>query len=99
MKELREDPELKPMFDEMAKGGIMALWKYSKDKEFMKKINERVGDVLSKMMAEAAAKQSTPAKESSAEVEASPTFISLVATALISVFAGSGLIFTLLYFR
>ncbi|GAB4819379.1 hypothetical protein N2152v2_006425 [Parachlorella kessleri] len=45
MQELREDPELKPVFEEMRAGGMGAMMKYMNDPAFLAKIGEKMGDV------------------------------------------------------
>lgn len=47
MAELREDPELKPYFDEMREGGMAAMMKYMSDATFLGKIGEKMGDLES----------------------------------------------------
>ena len=42
---LREDPDLKPMFDEIKTGGMAAMMKYMNDPTFLAKIGEKLGDV------------------------------------------------------
>lgn len=42
MAELREDPELKPVFDEIAGKGMDAIDKYWNDMELMSKISKRM---------------------------------------------------------
>jgi len=53
MKALRNDPELKPMFDEMSTGGQNVIMKYYSDAEFLKKVGERLGNVPGHRMQEA----------------------------------------------
>jgi len=45
MQELREDPELKPMFEEMAKGGPAAVMKYMNDPKYLRLIGSKMGDM------------------------------------------------------
>lgn len=42
---LQEDPELKPMFEEMQKGGMPALMKYMNDPKWLAKVGEKLGDI------------------------------------------------------
>ena len=43
---LQEDPELKPMFDEIKTGGMAAMMKYMNDPVFLAKIGEKMQGVL-----------------------------------------------------
>ena len=42
---MQEDPELKPMFEEMQKGGMQAMMKYMNDPKWLAKVGEKLGDV------------------------------------------------------
>ncbi len=42
---LQEDPELKPIFEEIQKGGMGAMMKYMNDATFLAKVGEKLGDV------------------------------------------------------
>ena len=42
---LKDDPELKPMFDEIKTGGMGAMMKYMNDPQFLAKIGEKMGDI------------------------------------------------------
>lgn len=42
--QLREDPELKPMFEEMQKGGMGAMMKFMNDPVWLAKVSEKLGD-------------------------------------------------------
>ncbi|KAI7842647.1 hypothetical protein COHA_003751 [Chlorella ohadii] len=55
MAELREDPELKPVFDEIRSGGMAAMMKYMNDPTFLSKIGAKMGDVMEAPPAAAAA--------------------------------------------
>lgn len=66
MQELKEDPELKPVFEEMKAGGMAALMKYMNDPAFLAKIGEKMGDVVPGGAAAAAA--GAPPAEEEAEV-------------------------------
>jgi len=46
---LREDPELKPMFDEIRAGGMAGMMKAMNDPTFLAKIGEKMGDVAPNM--------------------------------------------------
>lgn len=41
---VQEDPELKPMFEEMQKGGMDAMMKYMNDPKWLAKVGEKLGD-------------------------------------------------------
>lgn len=43
---MQEDPELKPMFEEIRTGGMAAMMKYMNDPTFLSKIGERLGDAI-----------------------------------------------------
>lgn len=45
MAELREDPDLKPIFEEIKSGGMAAMMKYMNDPTFLSKIGEKLGDL------------------------------------------------------
>lgn len=45
MQQLRDDPELKGMFEEIQSGGMGALMKYMNDPKVLAKIGEKIGDV------------------------------------------------------
>ena len=45
MAELRQDPELAPVFAEIKAGGMAAMMKYMTDPSFLAKIGEKMGDV------------------------------------------------------
>lgn len=49
MAQLREDPELKPVFEEIQTGGMAAMMKYMNDPNFLAKIGEKMGDAASLM--------------------------------------------------
>ena len=42
---MQEDPELKPMFEEMQRGGMQAMMKYMNDPKWLAKVGERLGDI------------------------------------------------------
>lgn len=42
---LKDDPDLKPMFDEIKTGGMAAMMKYMNDPAFLAKIGEKMGDI------------------------------------------------------
>ncbi|KIZ04150.1 Ankyrin repeat domain-containing protein 2 [Monoraphidium neglectum] len=44
--ELREDPEMKGVFEEIQKGGMGALMKFWNDPKFLSKLGEKLGDVV-----------------------------------------------------
>lgn len=52
---MQEDPELQPMFEEMAKGGVRAMMKYMNDPIWLAKVGEKLGDVEFPLGAAAAA--------------------------------------------
>lgn len=64
MAELKEDPELKPVFDDIKKGGMMSMMKYMNDQAFLAKISEKMGEIdpalLAGMGAPAAAAVAPP---------------------------------------
>ena len=49
MAQLREDPDLKPVFEEIQTGGMAAMMKYMNDPNFLSKIGEKMGDAASLM--------------------------------------------------
>ena len=61
MAELREDPELKPIFDEIKAGGMGAMMKFMNDPAFLAKIGEKMGDVLPTGQPKAPPAQGRPA--------------------------------------
>mmetsp|Transcript_52305 Transcript_52305/g.166547 ORF Transcript_52305/g.166547 Transcript_52305/m.166547 type:complete len:201 (+) Transcript_52305:3-605(+) len=68
MMELKEDPELKPMWDEIASKGPMAMMKYYQDPKFIAKINEKMGDMTS-VMADAGIEKGSVAEAAGETVE------------------------------
>ena len=42
---LKDDPDLKPIFDEINTGGMAAMMKYMNDPAFLAKIGEKMGDI------------------------------------------------------
>ncbi|KAL4451917.1 hypothetical protein ABPG75_007579 [Micractinium tetrahymenae] len=60
MAELREDPELKPVFEEIKSGGIGAMMKYMNDPRFLAKIGEKMGDVDPSLLGGAPAAAAPP---------------------------------------
>ncbi|KAL4420240.1 hypothetical protein ABPG77_011064 [Micractinium sp. CCAP 211/92] len=60
MAELREDPELKPVFEEIKTGGMAAMMKYMNDPRFLAKIGEKMGDLDASMMGGAPAAAAAP---------------------------------------
>jgi len=65
MKALAEDPEMKPIFDEIREKGPAAMMKYYNDPEFLKKMSEKLGPIP----ASAAAPPPPRADEDMPEVE------------------------------
>jgi len=47
---LRHDPELEPTFNEIAKEGPAAMIKYYTDPEFLRKVGDRLGDEVQRMV-------------------------------------------------
>merc|ERR1712205_121620 len=45
MKQLQEDPELKPMFEDIAKNGQEVIMKYLSDENLMRKISQKLGGI------------------------------------------------------
>ena len=54
----QEDPDLKPMFEEMQQGGMEAMMKYMNNPKWLAKVGEKLGDV--DMSGGAAPAQATP---------------------------------------
>lgn len=52
---MQEDPELKPVFDEIKAGGMAAMMKWMNDPGFLAKIGEKMGDVAPPIAAAAPA--------------------------------------------
>merc|ERR1712224_145799 len=50
MKELAEDPELKPMCDDVKQNGPDALKKYIKNGKLMRKVSQKVGGIKPEML-------------------------------------------------
>merc|ERR1711998_676482 len=55
MKQLQEDPELKPMFEDIAKNGPDVVMKYLQDEGLMRKISQKLGGISPEMMKQLAA--------------------------------------------
>lgn len=49
--ELRNDPDLEPMFEEIEKGGMPALMKFMNDAEWLAKVGSKMGDVAEMLAA------------------------------------------------
>merc|ERR1719197_268772 len=60
MKQLEEDPELKPMFDDIKQNGPDVVMKYLQDENLMRKISNKLGGINPEML-----KQLTAIKDSS----------------------------------
>jgi Fe-S cluster biosynthesis and repair protein YggX len=60
MQQLQEDPELKPMFDDIKANGPDVLMKYLQDENIMRKVSQKLGGINPEMM-----KQLTAINESS----------------------------------
>jgi hypothetical protein len=60
MQQLQEDPELKPMFDDIKANGPDVLMKYLQDENIMRKVSQKLGGINPEMM-----KQLTAIHESS----------------------------------
>lgn len=67
--ELRDDPELKPIFDEIRAGGMAAMMKYMNDETFLSKIGSKMGDVIPSEEGVAAASAAPPAAATSPQPE------------------------------
>ncbi|PSC70745.1 translocase of chloroplast chloroplastic [Micractinium conductrix] len=61
MSELREDPELKGVFEEIRAGGMAAMMKYMNDPNFLSKIGSKMGDIDPSMLAGGAPAAAAPA--------------------------------------
>lgn len=59
--ELKEDPELKPIFDEIKAGGMAAMMKYMNDPDFLGKIGAKLGDAVPTTIAPTPAAAAAPA--------------------------------------
>merc|ERR1712048_722458 len=53
IKELRDDPEMKPLLEQLTKGGPNALAELAKNPELMKKFQAKLGDAPTEAAAEA----------------------------------------------
>merc|ERR1719217_1448060 len=60
MKQLEQDPELKPMFDDIKQNGPDVVMKYLSDENLMRKISQKLGGINPEML-----KQLTAIRESS----------------------------------
>jgi len=60
MQQLQEDPELKPMFDDIKENGPDVLMKYLQNEDIMRKVSQKLGGINPEMM-----KQLTAINESS----------------------------------
>merc|ERR1719240_466015 len=60
MQQLQEDPELKPMFDDIKQNGPDVLMKYLQNEDIMRKVSQKLGGINPEMM-----KQLTAINESS----------------------------------
>lgn len=68
MAQLREDPELKPVFEEIQSGGMAAMMKYMNDPNFLAKIGEKMGDTASLMQNSNAQQNSQVKTEQAPEI-------------------------------
>jgi len=50
MQQLQEDPELKPMFEDIKKNGPDVLMKYLQDEDVMRKVSQKLGGINPEMM-------------------------------------------------
>jgi hypothetical protein len=50
LKQLQEDPDLKPMFDDIAKNGPDVVMTYLKDENLMRKISQKLGGINPEML-------------------------------------------------
>jgi hypothetical protein len=74
MSELREDPELAPIFEEIKTGGMAAMMKWMNDPTFLSKIGEKLSDLDLPGMADAAAPP-VPVNQAAAAASAPPPVV------------------------
>ena len=74
----QEDPELRPMFEEMQKGGMQALMKFMNDPKMLAKVGKKLGDInLPVEKAAAPPTQKTPEITNLVEAAKSALLLSL----------------------
>jgi Ankyrin repeats (3 copies) len=75
MAELREDPELAPIFEEIKAGGMGAMMKFMNDPAFLSKIGEKLGDLDLPGMSAGAAAPPVPMNAAAAAASAPPPVV------------------------